>query len=146
MKKCIKISRIDHCNSFLFCSHSLVNKVTSDLKSSLSSSLSVTCLKHIKFSVLYSKLHILHVAVVILECSTNLNELLESLREFLLHLFDMHRCTNAGNNVLALSVCEELTEKSLLACSRITCESNTCSAVITHITESHRLNIYCCTP
>ncbi len=74
------------------------------------------------------------------------SELLECLRELLLHLGDLHRSTNACNNVLALSVCQELTEEALVTSCRVTCESNTGTAVITHVTESHGLYVNGCTP
>ena len=41
----------------------------------------------------------------------NFLELLESFREFFFHFRNVHRCTNAGNNVLALSVGQELAEQ-----------------------------------
>ena len=47
MKKSIKVTRIDHSYCFFLCSHSLINKVTSDLQSSLSGSLTITCLQHV---------------------------------------------------------------------------------------------------
>ena len=146
MKKCIQVTRIDHCNSFFLCSHALVNKVAGDLQSSLCSSLTVTCLKHIQFTMLYSKLHILHISVMCFQSMAYFLELFECLRELLLHLGDVHRCTNAGNNVLALSVGQELTEQSVLACSRVTGKCNTGTAVVAHVTESHHLYVNSCTP
>ena len=95
-------------------------KVACDLQSSLCSSLTVTCLKHIQFTMLYSKLHILHISVMCFQSMAYFLELFKCLRELLLHLGDVHRCTNTGNNVLALSVGQELTEQSVLACSRVT--------------------------
>ena len=146
MKKCIKVTRIDHCNSLFLSSHSLINEVTSDLKSSLCSSLTITCLKHIQFTMLYSKLHILHVSVVFFKCFANLFELYECFREFLFHFGDVHRCTNTGNNVFTLSICKEFTKQTVSSCSRVTCEGNTCTTVITHVTECHHLYVNSCTP
>ena len=146
MKQCVEVTRIDHCYSFFFCSHSLVNKVTSDLQSSLSSSLTVTCLKHIQFTMLYSKLHILHISVVFFKCFANLFELYECFREFLFHFGDVHRCTNTGNNVFTLSICKEFTKQTVSSCSRVTCEGNTCTTVITHVTKCHHLYVNSCTP
>ena len=146
MKQCIKVTRIDHSYSFFLCSHALVNKVACDLQSSLSCSLTVTCLKHVQFTVLYSKLHILHISVVCLQSMAYFVELFECFREFLFHLGNVHRCTNAGNNVLALCVCKELTEQSFCSCSRVTCECNTCSTVISHVTECHHLYVDSCSP
>ena len=38
------------------------------------------------------------------------------------------------------------THKALFACCGVTCESNACTAVVAHVTESHHLNVNCCTP
>ena len=45
----------------------LIYQITSNLQSSLSCSLTVTCLKHVQFSVFYSKLHVLHLLVTLLQ-------------------------------------------------------------------------------
>ena len=58
----------------------------------------------------------------------------------------MHRCTNTGNYVLALCVGKELTEQSVLSCSRITGEGNTCTTVISHVSECHHLYVNSGTP
>ena len=137
MKKCVKVTRIDHCNSFFFCSHALVNEVTSNFKSSLSCSLTVSCLEHIELLVFNSELHVLHISVVVFECLTNILELLKSFRELFSHLSDWHRSTNTCNYVFALCVDEELTHELLLTCSRISCKCNTCTAIVAHVTECH---------
>ena len=67
VEKCVEVTRINHCNSFFFCSHTLINEVTSNLKSSLSCSLTISCLEHIKLTIFDSKFHILHISVVILK-------------------------------------------------------------------------------
>ena len=146
MKKGIEVTRIDHSNCFFLCSHSFIYQITSDLQSSLSCSLTVTCLKHVQFSVFYSKLHVLHVSVVIFKCSANLFKLSECFWEFLLHLSDRHRCTNAGNNVFTLCILKEFSHQFLLSCSRVTSKCNTCTTVITHVTKCHGLYVYSSSP
>ncbi len=146
VEQCVEVSGVDHQNSFLLCSHALINEVTSDLERSLSCSLTVTCLEHVELLVLNCELHILHISVVVLKSLANLLELCESSRELLSHLSDRHRSTNTCNYVLALCVCKELAHELLLACSRVTCECNTCTAIVTHITECHHLYVYSSTP
>jgi len=146
MKQSVKVTWIDHCYSFFFCSHSLIYKVTSDLQSSLSSSLTITCLQHVQFTMFYSELHVLHISVVIFQSFANLFELYECFWEFLFHFSDMHRCTNTSNNVFTLSICQEFTEQTISSCSRVTCEGNTCTTVISHVTECHHLYVYSGTP
>ena len=53
----------------------------------------------------------------------------------------VHRCTNTGNNVFTLSICKEFTKQTVSSCSRVTCEGNTCTTVITHVTECHHLYV-----
>ena len=130
MKKCIKVTRIDHCNCFFLCLMSFINKVTSDLKSCLSCSLTISTLKHVKLLVLNCELHILHIMVVILKSLTYLKEFCICFWEFLLHLSDWHWCTNTGNYVFALCIDKELTHKLLLTCCRITSKCNTCTRFI----------------
>ena len=137
VEQCVEVSRIDHSNCFFFCSHTFVNEIACDLQSSLSCSLSVSCLEHEEFAVFYSKFHILHVSVVIFKSLAYILELFKSSRELFSHLSDRHRCTNAGNNVFALCVCKEFAHELLFACSRITCKRNACTAVVAHVTESH---------
>ena len=137
MEESIEVSGIDHRNSLFLCSHALVNEVAGDLESSLSGSLAVSGLEHVELAVLNGELHVLHISVVVLESSANLLELLESLGELLSHLSDGHGSTNACNNVLALSVCKELTHELLLAGSGISCEGYAGTAVVAHVTECH---------
>ena len=141
MKQGIQVSRVDHSDCLFLCSHALVNQVTCDLQSCFRCSLTVTCLQHVQLTVLNSKLHILHISVVCLQSLAHALELCKCLREFLFHLGNVHRSTNAGNNVLTLCICKELTEESVLSCSRVTGKCNTCTAVITHVTKCHHLYV-----
>ncbi len=146
MKKGVQITRINHYNCLFFGSHSLINKVAGNFKSSLGGSLTITGLQHVEFLIFNSKLHILHISVVILQSGANLFKLSKCLWEFLLHLSDRHRCTNTGNHILTLGILQELTHKFLLAGSWITGKGNTCTTVVTHITECHGLYVYSSTP
>ena len=92
------------------------------------------------------ELHILHIAIVIFKCFADVLKLLERFGELLFHLCNLHRRTNAGNDVLALSVCKEFAEKTLCAGSGVTRECNACTAVVAHVAERHHLNVYGCTP
>ena len=92
------------------------------------------------------ELHILHIAIMVFKSLANILELLESLGEFFFHFGNVHRSTNACNNVLALCVGKELTEEALSAGSRVTGERNACTAIVAHITERHHLNVNGSTP
>ncbi len=146
VKKSVKVSGVDHKNCFLLGSHTLVNEVACDLKSSLCGSLTVSGLEHEELTVLNGELHVLHISVMVFKSLANLYELSECLGELLLHLCDGHRSTNTCNNVLALCVGEELTHKLLLAGSGVTGECNTGTTVVAHVTECHHLYVNCGTP
>ena len=141
MKQGVQVTRIDHRYRFFLSSHALVYQIAGNLQSRLSGSLSVTCLKHVQLSMLYGKLHILHVSVVLLQNIAYFLKLLERLREFLFHLGDVHRGTNAGNHVLALRVGKELTEQSLCSGSRVAGECHAGAAVVAHISKGHHLYV-----
>ena len=141
VKQGVKVSRIDHCDRFLLASHALIDKIASNLERCLCGSLTVSGLQHVELAVLDGELHILHVSVVVLEGLADLVELLECLRELLLHLVDVHRGAHARNDVLTLCVGQELTEEALLARRRISRERNASAAVIAHVTECHGLHV-----
>ena len=146
VKESVKVSGVDHKNGLLLALHALVNEVASDLKSSLSGSLTVSGLEHIELLVLNGELHILHIAIMLFENAADLNELSVSCGELLCHHFYLHGGSDACNNVLALCVYKELTHKLLLTRSRVSGECNARTAIVTHITECHCLYVYCGTP
>ena len=92
------------------------------------------------------KFHILHISVMVFQCLANFLELFECFREFIFHLCNLHRCTNTGNYVLALCICKEFTKQTFVSCSRVSCECNTGTTIITHVAECHGLYVYCCSP
>ena len=146
MEKCIKVTRVDHKNRFFVGNHTLINQIAGNFKSSLSGSLTVTGLEHEELAVFNGELHILHIAVVVFKSLANILKLLESLGEFFFHFGNVHRSTNACNNVFALCVGEELTEKALSAGSRVAGERNACAAIVAHVAERHHLNVNGSTP
>ncbi len=141
MKQCVKVSRVDHGNSFFLCTHAFIHQVACDLQSSLSGSLAVSGLQHVQLAVLYGKLHILHVSVVWFQSLANVLELYKSLRKFVFHLGNMHRSADTCNYVLALCIGQELAEQTVLACSRVSGKCNACTAVISHVSECHHLYV-----
>ena len=146
VQQSVQVSRIDHQNCFFFGLVSFVYQVASDLQSCLSGSLTVTALQHIQLLVLNSEFHILHIVIVVFQSLANLDEFVVSFREFLFHLCDRHRSTNAGNNVFALCVDQELAHQLLFAGSRVTGECYTGTRLVVQITEYHRHYVYCGTP
>ena len=59
---------------------------------------------------------------------------------------DLLRSSDASNDVFALSIDEVFAEENVLAGRRVSCECNACRAVVTHVSENHRLNVYSGSP
>ena len=146
VKESVEVSGVDHRDCLLLCPHAFVNEITCDLESSLGRSLTVSCLEHVELAGLDRELHVLHVSIVCLKDMAYIRELGECLGEFILHLGDVHGCSYTCNNVLTLGVCKELTEKSLVTRSGVTGEGNAGTAIVTHVTEGHGLNVNGSTP
>ena len=96
--------------------------------------------------VLNSELHILHIAVMVLQVLADLQELIISCRELIGHLGDRHRGTDTGDDVLTLCIGKELAHQLLLAGGGITGESNTGTGVLVQVAEDHRHDIDCGAP
>ena len=63
------------------------------------------------------------------------------LARFVLELCDRVGCADTCHHVFALSIDEIFAVEDFLTISRVTCESYTCCASVTHVTEDHRLNV-----
>ena len=146
MQQRIQIPGIDHCNRFFLRSHPFVHQIAGNLQRSLSRSLTASCLKHIKFSVLNRKLHILHVSVMAFQSCADFIKLLKYFGHHFRHLRDRHRCTDTCHNVLALGIHQKLTHQLLLARSRISCECNAGAGLIGPVAERHLLYVYSGSP
>ena len=141
MQQGIQVAGIDHGDGLLLGDHALVHQVAGDLQGGGSGPLAVAALQHVQLTVLHGELHVLHVAVVILQDIADLDELVIGLGELLGHLSDGHGGTHAGHHILALGIGQELAHQLLLAGSGITGECNAGAAVVAHVAEGHGLDI-----
>ena len=91
--------------------------------------------------MLHGELHVLHIAVVILQDVADLDKLVIGLGELLGHLGDGHGGTHAGHHVLALGVGQELAHQLLGAGGGVTGERNAGAAVVAHVAEGHGLDV-----
>ena len=114
MQKLVERFCLDPEYSLFLIDLALINKVACDLKGSLCRSLAVSCLKEVKITLFNGKLHILHIAVMILKLIGNLHEFCIALGKILFKLCDRLGSTDTGNNVLALCIDQILTEYTLL--------------------------------
>ena len=87
--------------------------------------------------VLDGELDVLHVAVVLLEAADVLDELGKRLGEGIAHRLERLRRADAGDDVLALGVREELAEDPGLAGRRIACERDPGPGAVAFVPEHH---------
>ena len=132
---------IDLHERFLLGDHSLVDQIASDLDRSSRRALAVTGLEHVEVLVLDRELHVLHVAIVILERVADALELLVHFGHDLFHLVDGHRGADTGNDVLALRVHEELAHELLFARGGVARERDARTGGIAHVAEGHHLHV-----
>ena len=96
-----------------------------------------TRLEHVERALFDGELHILHVAVMFLEDGADLFELLVDSGHALRHLGQVHRRADAGNNVFALGIDEEVAVKRLFARARVAGETNARAGVFASVAEDH---------
>ena len=146
VKELVKRLSVNTHNCLLRSNHTFIYEVTSDLKSCLCGSLTVTGLKEIQLTFLNGKLHILHITVVVFELACDLKELLVSFRHILFQSGNRLRSTDTCNYVFALCVDEVLTIDTLSTGGRVTGKCNAGTGGVTHVTEYHCLYVNCGTP
>ena len=146
MQQCVELLRLYLHDSLLLGAYALVYEVNCNLERCLSGTLAVTGLEHIELAVFDGELHILHIAVVLLEAAGNVNELIVNLRHGVGQCGNRLRGADACYNVLALCVHQELAVQLLLAGCRVTGKCNAGARSLAHVAEYHRLNVDCGAP
>ena len=141
MQQGIELLGLNAQDSLTLGDDALVDQVAGDLQSSLGGTLAVTGLQHEELAILDGELHILHVAVVSFEAAGDLDELVVDLGHFLMQLADGGGSTDAGDDVLALSIDQVLAHQLLLAGGGVTGESNAGAGTHAGVTERHLLNV-----
>ena len=141
MEQSVQLLGVDHADSLSLGDHAFVDQVNGDLQSSGGGALAVTGLEHIELLVLDGELHILHIPVVILELCTDVHELSVGFGHDLSQLVNGLRSTDAGHDVFALSVHQELAEQLLLTGRGAAGKGNAGAGGIAQIAEDHHLDV-----
>ena len=141
VQKRVELFGLDLEQGFLLGDHALADEVAGDLDRCPCGTLAVAGLQHIEFALFDGELHVLHVAVGLLEPVCDLDKLLVDLGVGLFEVIDGHRGADAGNDVLALSVHQILAEQSLLAGRGVAGERNAGARSVAHVAEHHRLHV-----
>ena len=137
----VELLGLDLHDRLLLGAYALVNEVDRDLERSLRGALAVTGLEHIELAVFDGELHILHIAVVLLQTGGNINKLLVYFGHGVRERGNRLRGADAGYNVLSLRVHQELAVQLLLAGRRVAGERNARARGIAHVAEYHRLDV-----
>ena len=141
MEQAVEALGLDHQHSFLFGDHALIHQVAGDLQSGGSGTLAVPGLEHKELLVLDGELHVLHIPVVGLQGGADLGELIVDLGHDLSQLVDGLGGADAGDDVFALGVHQELTEELLLAGSGVPGEGDAGTGGLAHVAEDHLLDV-----
>ena len=142
MQQGIQVPGIDHGHGLLLVDHAFVQQIAGNLQGGLGGTLAVTGLQHIELAVFHGELHILHIAVVVLQQCADLGELVVSLGELVRHLGNGHGGTDTGHHVFALGVGQELAHQLLLAGGGITGESNAGAGIVVQVAEYHGHDVH----
>ena len=119
----------------------LVHQDHRDLERRGGGALAVTGLEHIELAALDGELHVLHVLVVLLQALGDVDELVIHVGHDFLKLGDGLRGADAGHDVLALGVHQELTVHLALAGGGIAGEGHAGAGVVAPVAEDHGLHV-----
>src|SRR5450756_1542674 len=101
--------------------------------------------KYFALATFDRELHVLHVTIVLFEKKRYFDETLVRFRYLDLHLVDILGRTNAGDDVLTLSIYQILSREALDPGGIVTGETDARCRVVAHVAEDHGLNRDCCT-
>ena len=132
---------LDHGDGFLLVDHALVHEVAGNFQRGGGSALAVAGLEHVQLAVLHCELHVLHIVVVVFQGLADVLELAERVGELLGHFGDGHGSADTGDDVLALSVGQELAEQLFLASGGVAGKGDAGAAVVAHVAEGHGLDV-----
>ena len=132
---------VNHGHGFLLGDHALVHQVAGNFQSGGGGALAVTGLEHKELLVLNGELHVLHVAVMVLQLVADVYKLVIDLRHDVLQLIDGLGGTDTGHHVFALGVHQELTKELLLAGGGVAGKGNAGTGGVAHVAEDHLLDV-----
>ena len=137
VEQLVEMRRIDPDDGLLARDDALVDHVHRGLDRRRCGALGCPRLEHVEHVVLDGELDVLHVSVVLLEPAHRREELLVGGRHEDAHRLDGLRRADAGDDVLALRVHEELAVDLLLAGRRVARERDAGSGAVALVAEHH---------
>ena len=141
MQKLIELLRVHAQHGFLLLDQAFVDHLHGDANRRGTGALAVPGLEHVELAVLDGELEILDIAVVLLERSCDLAELVVNRGVPAFKIADGVRRTDSRHHVFALRVLQELAVESLLAGCRIASEAHAGRRSFTKVAEDHGLHV-----
>ena len=136
-----QVARGDALDRGLLVDQLLLDHLDGDADGGLRGALAGAGLQHEELAVLDGELDVLHVLVVLLELGADLHQVRVRLREALLHHRDRLGGADAGDDVLALRVHEELAVEDVLTRGVVAGEGDAGAGVLAHVAVGHRLHV-----
>ena len=133
--------RIDEQDRFFRRHELLGNEIAGDHDGGVTGALAAARLQHEQPLVLNRELEVLNVFVMLLEAGRDLAQLLVRLRHHLLELADRLRRPDAGDDVLALRVDQELAVELLRAGRGVAREADARGRTVARVAEDHHLYV-----
>ena len=133
----VDVGRLDPAERLLLRDDALGDEVGGDPHGGRGRPLRAPRLEHVQLAALDGELEVLDVAVVLLELLADAHELAVDRRHVGLHLADLRRGPDAGDDVLALGVGQVLAVEHLLAGVRVAGEGDAGARVVAHVAEDH---------
>ena len=142
MEQLIELGRVDAADRLLGCDQALADHRHRGLQRRGGGAFRRTRLQEIQLLVLDGELDVLHVTVVRLQPLHRVDELVERLGQRLAHRLDRLRGANAGDDVLALGIREELAVEARLARRRIARERDPRPRPVPLVPEHHLHDVH----
>ena len=107
-------------------------------------SLTISGLEHEELAFLDCELQVLHIVIVLLELLSDIAKLSVGFWVNLLKSRYLLRSPDTCNNIFTLGIHQVFAEELVLTCGWVTCEGDTCTAGLTHVSEDHGLDVDSC--
>ena len=142
MKQLIEVVRVHALHRFGAADQSLIDHVPRDPHRGGRGPLAGPRLQQEQLPALDGELQVLHVAVMPLEPFLHGQQLGVGAGQPSRHFVDVERGANAGHDILALRVHQELAVESALARGRVPREGDASAGIVTHVAEHHRHDVH----
>ena len=141
VQQLVELRRLHTKHCFALVDHAFFLHLDRHAQRGGSSALADTSLQHEQPALLDRELDVAHVAEVLLELVHHLEQARVRIGELVGHVGQRFGDADAGDDVFALRVLEEVAVRRVLARRRVARERDTSSGIVTLVAEHHRLHV-----